>query len=74
MGFRKQFCIVVYLRVSGVEGRRRSNGQHDVRSSEVHKGYKKSFLRKNTSQARVQELIISKHEIVRLCSQQAAGW
>jgi hypothetical protein len=49
MGFRKQFCIVVYLRVSGVEGKRRSNGQHDVRSSEVHKGYKKSFLHKNTS-------------------------
>jgi len=48
MGFRKQFCIVVYLRICGVEGKRRSNGQHDVRSNGVHKGYKKSFLRKNT--------------------------
>ena len=71
MGCRKQFCIVVYLRVPAMGVKRRSNGQHDVRSSEVHKGYKKSFLHKNKVAGRGQAFVISKHEIVRLPSQQA---
>jgi hypothetical protein len=42
-----------------------------VPGSEVHKGYKKSFLHKNKVAGRGQAFVISKHEIVRLPSQQA---